>query len=108
MLREVLRDNIDELLFAIQKIGRGFILIRGKEIDSADILELKRRIHSLKGGLQAIGMEDEAAIAIELEEAIFRFLNTAQGTTLFVSSQEVDDWFTRLNAIEFSLKGYLF
>lgn len=108
MLREVLRDNIDELLFAIQKIGRGFILIRGKEIDSADILELKRRIHSLKGGLQAIGMEDEAAIAIELEEAIFRFLNTAKETTLFVSSQEVDDWFTRLNAIEFSLKGYLF
>ncbi len=108
MLREVLRDNIDELLFSIQKIGRGFILIRGKEIDASDILELKRRIHSLKGGLQAIGMDDEAAIAIELEETIFRFLNTAKEATVVVSSQEVDDWFTRLNAIEFSLKGYLF
>jgi len=108
MLREILRDNLDELLLAIQKIGRAFELVRGKNVDASDIREIKRLIHSLKGSLQAIGMHDEAAIAIELEEEVFRLLSNSGESTVFVGSLEVDDWFTRLNAIEFSLKGYLF
>lgn len=108
MLREVLRDNIDELLLSLQKIGRAFDIIRGKKVEADDIREIKRLIHSLKGSLQAIGMHDEATIAIELEEEIFRFLNNAGESSVHVGTQEIDGWFTRLNAIEFSLKGYLF
>lgn len=81
---------------------------RGKNVDSSNIGEIKRLIHSLKGSLQSIGMNDEATIAIALEEEIFHFLNTAGEKSLYVNSQEIDSWFTRLNMIEFSLKGYLF
>jgi chemotaxis protein histidine kinase CheA len=108
MLREILRDNLDELFLTIQKIKRAFDLIQGQNIEPSDIREIKRLVHSLKGNLQSIGMNDEAIIAIELEEEIFRFLNHAIESTLYVGKQDVDDWTTRLNAIEFSLKGYLF
>jgi hypothetical protein len=65
-------------------------------------------IHSLKGSLQAIGMHDEASIAIELEEEIFRFLNNETENGIYIGKEDVNGWFTRLNSIEFSLKGYMF
>lgn len=108
MLREILRDNIDGLFQSIQKIAKAFEIIRGKNVDSSDIMEIKRLIHSLKGNLQSIGMNDEAEVAIQLEEDVFRLLKDAGKSSVFVSTHEVDDWFIRLNSIEFSLKGYLF
>jgi chemotaxis protein histidine kinase CheA len=108
MLREILRDNLDELLLAIQKIGRSFELVQGKYVDAEDINQIKRLIHSLKGSLQSIGMHEEASIAIELEAEIFRFLNNEGEKGIYIGKEDVNSWFTRLNAIEFSLKGYLF
>ncbi|OHE19193.1 MAG: hypothetical protein A2540_00180 [Sulfurimonas sp. RIFOXYD2_FULL_37_8] len=108
MLREILRDNLDELLLAIQKIARAFEIVQGQYVDAEDINQIKRMIHSLKGSLQAIGMHDEAAAAIELEEEIFRFLNNTGDKGIYIGKEEVNGWFTRLNAIEFSLKGYMF
>lgn len=108
MLREILRTNLDELLLSIEKIGRSFEIIKGKRVDPADIREIKRLIHSLKGNLQAIGMHDEASAAIELEEEVFHFLNGAGDQSIYIGKQFVDEWFTRLNAIKFSLTSYLF
>lgn len=108
MLREILRDNLDELLLSIHKIGKAFDLIKGHSVETEDILMIKRLLHSLKGNLQSIGMHDEAEIAIALEDEIFRRLNGAGKQPVFISIEEVHSWFTRLNAIEFSLKSYLF
>lgn len=108
MLREILRNNIDELLLSIDKIGRAFELVKEKTVDPADIREIKRLIHSLKGNLQAIGLHDEASDAIRLEEEVFRSLNGMQDQRVYIGKQTVDEWFSRLNAVEFSLKGYLF
>jgi len=108
MLREILRSNLDELLLSIEKIGRSFEIVKNKTVEAADIREIKRLIHSLKGNLQSIGMHDEASAAIELEEDIFQFLNRAGDQSIYIDKEHVDRWFTRLNAIEFSLTGYLF
>lgn len=108
MLREILRDNLEELFLTIEKIERAFELIEGRNVDASDIGEVKRLVHSLKGNLQSIGMDEEATIAIELEDEIFRFVTRTGGSTLFVGKQNIDEWITRLNAIKFSLKGYLF
>ncbi len=108
MLREILRDNLDELLLSIAKIGRAFEIIKDKEIESEDILAIKRMIHSLKGSLQSIGMHDEAEQAIKLEEEIFRKLQQGETKPIFISIDDVHNWFTSLNSIEFSLKSYLF
>lgn len=108
MLREILRDSLDELFLSIQRIGKAFELIQGQYVEPDDIHHIKRMIHSLKGSLQAIGMHDEASAAIELEEEIFRFLNNASDKGIYIGKEDVNGWFTRLNAIEFSLKGYMF
>lgn len=108
MLREILRDNLDELLLTVEKIAKAFEIIKGKEIESADILAIKRMIHSLKGSLQSIGMHDEAQFAIALEEEIFRKLNHGANEPIFISVEDINSWFAQLNAIEFSLKSYLF
>jgi hypothetical protein len=108
MLREILRDNIDDLLLSVQKIGRAFDIVKGKKIGLDDIREIKRLIHSLKGNLQAIGMNDEALNAIKLEEEIFHLISTTDKVEIIITHEEVNGWFTLLNSIEFSLKGYLF
>lgn len=108
MLREILRNNLDDLLLSIQKIGAAFELVREKRVEGTDLREIKRLIHSLKGNLQSIGMHDEAAIAIALEEEVFRSLEGEDERGIYIAKAAVDGWFIRLNAIEFSLKGYLF
>lgn len=108
MLREILRDNLEALFLTIEKIERAFQLIEGRDVDASDIAEVKRLVHSLKGNLQSIGMDEEATIAIELEDEIFRFVTHAGASTVFVGKQNTEKWITRLNAIKFSLKGYLF
>lgn len=108
MLREILRDNIDDLLLTINKIAKAFEIVKGKKIGLDDIREIKRLIHSLKGNLQSIGMKDEALNAMRLEETIFRLISTTDKGEVLITHEEVNEWFTRLNAIEFSLKGYLF
>jgi chemotaxis protein histidine kinase CheA len=108
MLREILRDSLDELLLTIQKIGKSFELVQGKYVEAEDINQIKRMIHSLKGSLQSIGMHNEVLIAIELEEEIFRFFNNENRKGIYIGKEDINSWFTRLNSIEFSLKGYLF
>jgi len=108
MLREILRDNLDQLLLNVEKIGRAFEIITKQNVSANDLLEIKRLIHSLKGNLQSIGLKDEAEVAISLEEEVFSFIERSAQNNFFVSKETVDGWFLHLNKIEFSLKSYLF
>lgn len=108
MLREILRDNLDQLLLSVSKIAHAFDLIARQEVEKEDLLMIKRLIHSLKGNLQAIGLHDDAQIAIELEETVFSFMDRCCKESCMVSKYTVDEWFTYLNKIEFSLKSYMF
>jgi chemotaxis protein histidine kinase CheA len=108
MLREILRDNIDQLLLTVSKIGRAFDIISDQYVDKDDLREIKRLIHSLKGNLQAIGLHDDAELAKELEAFVFNFIDSSDEQELHIPKIMVDDWFTKLNDIEFNLKSYLF
>lgn len=108
MLREILRDNLDALLLSVEKIGRAFDVVSGETVSKDDLREIKRLIHSLKGNLLSIGLDDEAEVAIALEEEIFKFVENTSGNEVFISKALVDSWFSKLNAVEFSLKSYLF
>lgn len=108
MLREILRDNIDQLLLTVDKIGYAFDIVSNKNVDKSDLLEIKRLIHSLKGNLQAIGLHDDAELAKELENYVFNFIDQTDEDEVYISRYMIDDWFTKLNAIEFNLKSYLF
>lgn len=108
MLREILRDNLDALLLTIEKIGRAFDIVRGEYVSKDDLLEIKRLIHSLKGNLQSIGLDDEAELAIALEDKVFKFIDSAQNDEVMVPKSLTDEWFIKLNEVEFSLKSYMF
>ncbi len=108
MLREILRDNLDQLLLTIEKIAYAFDIVAGKTISINNLAEIKRLVHSLKGNLQSIGLHDEAEIAKELEEEIFNTIDTNNETGVFIAKYTIDDWFLKLNEVEFSLKSYLF
>jgi len=108
MLREILRDNLDQLLLTIEKIAYAFDIIAGKTISKDNLAEIKRLIHSLKGNLQSIGLRDEAEIATRLEEDVFNAIDMSSENEIFIAKYIIDDWFVKLNEVEFSLKSYLF
>ena len=108
MLREILRDNLDQLLLTIEKIGYAFDIVTGKTISKINLAEIKRLVHSLKGNLQSIGLHDDAEIAKQLEEEIFNMIDSSTENEIFIAKCIIDDWFVKLNEIEFSLKSYLF
>ena len=108
MLREILRDNLDQLLLTIEKISYAFDIITAKTISKTNLAEIKRLTHSLKGNLQSIGLHDDAEIAKELEEEIFNMIDSRDENEIFIAKYVIDDWFVKLNEIEFSLKSYLF
>ena len=108
MLREILRDNLDQLLLTIEKIAYAFDIVSGRTISKNDLSEIKRLVHSLKGNLQSIGLHDESELAKELEAAIFNIVDTTNENEVFIPKHIIDDWFVELNKIEFSLKSYLF
>ena len=108
MLREILRDNLDQLLLTIEKIGYAFDIVAGKNVSKSNLLEIKRLAHSLKGNLQSIGLHDEAELAKQLEDEIFDTIDSIDKDEVFISKYTIDDWFVKLNAVEFSLKSYLF
>jgi chemotaxis protein histidine kinase CheA len=108
MLREILRDNLDQLLLTVDKIAYAFEIVTNKSVDKSDLLEIKRLIHSLKGNLQAIGLHDDAELAKHLEEYIFNFIDKSSEDEIFIAKYVIDDWFTKLNEIEFNLKSYMF
>ena len=108
MLREILRDNLDQLLLTIEKIGYAFDIVEGKSVSKNNLSEIKRLAHSLKGNLQSIGLRDEAEIAAELEDEIFNTIDSAIEDEIFIAKYVIDDWFIKLNKVEFSLKSYLF
>ncbi len=108
MLREILRDNLDQLLLTIEKIGYAFDIVAGKNVSKSNLAEIKRLIHSLKGNLQSIGLNDEAEIAKYLEDEIFNTIDMSSANEIFIAKYMIDDWFVKLNEVEFSLKSYLF
>jgi len=108
MLREILRDNLDQLLLTVEKISYAFDIISGKTISKNNLAEIKRLTHSLKGNLQSIGLHDEAEIAKQLEEEIFNVIDMNSADEVFIAKYIIDDWFVKLNEVEFSLKAYLF
>lgn len=108
MLREILRDNLDQLLLTVEKIGYAFDIVAGKSVSKNNLAEIKRLIHSLKGNLQSIGLHDEAEIAEQLEAEIFNTIDSRTENEIFIAKYIVDDWFVKLNEVEFSLKSYLF
>ena len=108
MLREILRDNLDQLLLTIEKIGYAFDMIAGKDVSKSNLSEIKRLAHSLKGNLQSIGLKDEAEIAKQLEDEIFNAIDRTNADEVFIAKYLIDDWFVKLNEVEFSLKSYLF
>ena len=108
MLREILRDNLDQLLLTVEKISYAFDIISGKTVSKNNLLEIKRLAHSLKGNFQSIGLKDEAEIARLLEDKIFNTIDSSNENKLFISKVIIDDWFVDLNEIEYSLKSYLF
>ncbi|RLA75880.1 MAG: hypothetical protein DRG78_20110 [Epsilonproteobacteria bacterium] len=108
MLREILRDNLDQLLLTIDKIAYAFDIVAGKTISKNNLQEIKRLAHSLKGNLQSIGLHDEAEIAKELENEIFNTIDMSDADEIFIAKYIIDDWFVKLNEVEFSLKSYLF
>ena len=108
MLREILRDNLDQLLLTVDKIGYAFELVTNQSVDKDDLLEIKRLIHSLKGNLQSIGLHDDAELAKHLEDYIFNFIDKTSGDEVFIAKYVIDDWFKKLNDIEFNLKSYMF
>jgi len=108
MLREILRDNLDQLLLTIEKIGYAFDIVTGRTISKPNLAEIKRLTHSLKGNLQSIGLHDDAEIARQLEEEIFNMIDSNNKNEIFIAKYIIDDWFVKLNEIEFSLKSYLF
>jgi len=108
MLREILRDNLDQLLLTIEKIGYAFDIVAGKSVSKNNLSEIKRLTHSLKGNLQSIGLQDEAEIAKELEDEIFNTIDSSTENKIFIAQYIIDDWFVKLNEVEFSLKSYLF
>jgi len=108
MFREILRDNLDQLLLTVDKIGYAFDIVVGKTINKDDMLEIKRLVHSLKGNLQSIGLHDEAELAKQLEDDVFSIIDTSNKDDIFIAKYIVDDWFVNLNKIEFSLKSYMF
>ena len=108
MLREILRDNLDQLLLTIEKIAYAFDIISGKTISKNNLAEIKRLAHSLKGNLQSIGLHDDAELAKQLEEEIFNTIDSSRENEIFIAKYIIDDWFVKLNEVEFSLKSYLF
>ncbi len=108
MLREILRDNLDQLLLTVEKIAYAFDIIAGKSVSKNNLAEIKRLTHSLKGNLQSIGLHDEAEIAKQLEDEIFNTIDMSTKNEVFIAKYVIDDWFVKLNDIEFSLKSYLF
>jgi len=108
MLREILRDNLDQLLLSVDKIAYAFEIVTNKSVSKSDLMEIKRLIHSLKGNLQAIGLHDDAELAKALEENIFNYIDKSSEDEIFIAKYIVDEWFTRLNDIEFNLKSYMF
>jgi len=108
MLREILRDNLDQLLLTIEKIGYAFDIVAGKSVSKSNLSEIKRLAHSLKGNLQSIGLHDEAEIAKQLEEEIFNTIDSSNENEVFIAKYIIDEWFKYLNDVEFSLKSYLF
>lgn len=108
MLREILRDNLDQLLFTVEKLAYAFDLLTNKTVSKNNLLEIKRLAHSLKGNLQSIGLHDEAEIAKILEEKIFNSVDGSKDNEIYISKYIIDDWFIDLNNVEFSLKSYLF
>ena len=108
MLREILRDNLDQLLLTVEKIGYAFDIVTNKSVSKKNLLEIKRLVHSLKGNLQSIGLHDEAELVSQLEDDVFRIIDMSNKDEVFISRSLVDDWFKNLNDVEFSLKSYLF
>lgn len=108
MLREILRDNLDQLLLTTEKMAYAFDVITNKNVNKNDLLEIKRLAHSLKGNLQSIGLHDDAEVAKQLEDKIFSTIDNSDKDDIFISKYTIDDWFINLNDVEFSLKGYLF
>jgi chemotaxis protein histidine kinase CheA len=108
MLRELLRENLESLMLTVEKIGYAFDLLSDKEVAKEDLLEVKRLVHSLKGNLMLIGLEDDAALAIRLEELIFSHAELSGEGEVFLSKTTINEWYQLLNEIEFSLKGYMF
>jgi len=108
MLREILRDNLDQLLLTIEKIAYAFDIVAGKNVSKNNLSEIKRLAHSLKGNLQSIGLHDEAEVAKQLEDLIFNTIDSSSENEIFIAKYIIDDWFVKLNEVEFSLKGYLF
>lgn len=108
MLRELLRENLESLMLTVEKIGYAFDLLSDKEVAKEDLLEVKRLVHSLKGNLMLIGLEDDAALAIRLEELIFSHAELSSEGEVFLSKTTINEWYQLLNEIEFSLKGYMF
>ena len=108
MLREILRDNLDQLLLTVEKIGYAFDLVTNKTVSKKNLLEIKRLVHSLKGNLQSIGLRDEAELVSQLEDDVFRVIDMSTKDEVFISRSLIDDWFKNLNDVEFSLKSYLF
>ena len=108
MLREILRDNLDQLLLTTEKLAYAFDVITDKAVSKNNLLEIKRLAHSLKGNFQSIGLHDEAEIAKLLEDKIFTTIDSSNEDEVFMSKYTIDDWFINLNEIEFSLKSYLF
>ena len=108
MLREILRYNLEQLLLTIEKIAYAFDIISGKTISKNNLAEIKRLAHSLKGNLQSIGLHDDAEVAKQLEDEIFITIDMSSEDEIFIAKSTIDDWFVKLNEIEFSLKGYLF
>ncbi len=108
MLREILRDNLDQLLLTIEKIAYAFDIVAGKNVSKNNLSEIKRLAHSLKGNLQSIGLHDEAEVAKQLEDLIFNTIDSSSENEIFIAKYIIDDWFVKLNEVEFSLKSYLF
>ncbi len=108
MLREILRDNLDQLLLTIEKIAYAFDIVAGKTISKNNLAEIKRLAHSLKGNLQSIGLHDDAEVAKQLEDEIFNAIDSNTEDEIFIAKYLIDDWFIKLNKVEFSLKSYLF
>ena len=107
MLREVLRENLDHLLMLCEKIERAFQLVENQVVSREDIDEIRRLVHSLKGNLQAIGLNDDAEQAKKLEESIFQILDR-NSEEAYIGKEHVQEWLKYLNEIIFSLKSYLF
>jgi len=108
MLREILRDNLDQLLLTVDKIAYAFDIVRNKTIKKSDLLEIKRLVHSLKGNLQSIGLHDEAEVVKQLEDSVFDTIDSVDLDEVFIAKYMIDEWFINLNEVEFSLKSYLF